>query len=189
MPIPFHEADGTEALGEAGFLKIDHSPAGTHYAGGLLLINALGEPIEFTYSRIDVPYETLWRQSDARRFAARRLAVSLLSLCAKVPIVLLCLDDEVERDLFASEVQLSIPVCIVTPAAEDGPPAGISGLDPSETTRAAGLFWISAPPAEASRAAQLMRELALRSLVLEPFERATRGLREVYTPVAGVETK
>lgn len=189
MPIPFHEADGTEAFGEAAFLKIDHSPAGTHYAAGLLLINALGEPIEFTYGRIDVPYETLWRRSDARRFAARRLAVSLLSLCPRVPLLLLCLDDEVERDLFSTEVQLSVPVCIVTRTAEDELRADITGLGVSETTRAPGLFWISAPPAEDSRAARLMRELTLRSLVVEPFERATRGLREVYAPVAGVETK
>lgn len=170
MPIPFHESDGADELGEAGFLKIDHAPGGSHYVGGLLLINALGEPIEFTYSRIDVPYETLWRPTDARRFAARKLTVSLLSLCPRVPHMLLCLDDEVERELFSREVQLSMPVCLVT-------------------TDAAGPYWIPAPPAEDSRAARLVRELTRRSLLVEPFERAMRGLREVYAPVAGVETR
>ena len=40
------------------------------------------------------------------------------------------------------------------------------------------LFWNSAPPV--GPAATLFERLAQRGLLLEPFERAEQGLREVY---------
>lgn len=188
MPIPYREADGVEELGEAAFLKIDPSPTGQGYVGALFLINARGEPVEFTYSRVEVPHAVLWQAGDARRFAARKLAASLLSLCPRVPRVLLCLAEDVERELFLRDVQLSLAVCLVAPAAESGAPTASSEIEGPPTPRAADVFWLSERPAEVSNAMRLLHELTSRSLVLEPFGRASRGLREVYGPVAGVET-
>lgn len=188
MPIPFREAEGMDELGEAGFLKIDCCSGGTTYLGALLLINARGEPIEFTFSRVDVPHAALWRPSDARRFAARTLVISILPLCPRVPHVIFCLAEEMERELFSRDVQLSLPVCLVVPAG--APAMHNASTDPATplTTRAASLSWIPDQPAEGSSAAQLLHELTSRSLVIEPFGRASRGLREVYGPIAGVET-
>lgn len=189
MPIPFREAEGMDELGEAGFLKIDHCSGGTTYLGALLLINARGEPIEFTFSRVDVPQPALWRPNDARRFAARKLVISILPLCPRVPRLLLCPAEDVERELFSRDVQLSLPVCLVTPAVAREAPNGYTDADAPLPANAADLSWIPDPPAEGSGAARLLRELTSRSLVIEPFERASRGLREVYGPLAGVETR
>jgi hypothetical protein len=42
------------------------------------------------------------------------------------------------------------------------------------------VFWNGAVPDESNSARALMAELANRGLLLEPFERALVGLREVY---------
>lgn len=118
MPIPFRTAaaDDLDALGEAGFPRIEYCAAGPSYLGALLLVNARGEPVEFTYSRVETPFAVLWRLDDVRRFAARTLTVSLLSRCPRVPRLLLCLAEDVERELFEQDVQLSVPTCRVARA-------------------------------------------------------------------------
>lgn len=91
MPIPFRDANELEDLGTAGYLKIKQMPDVSGYLGALFLTNARGEPIEFTYNRIKTPHTFLWRNDDIRRHAARKLTASLLSLCPKIPRLLLCL--------------------------------------------------------------------------------------------------
>lgn len=184
MPIPFREAHGVDELGEAGFFKIDQNAGWPTYLGALLLINARGEPIEFTYGRVDVPHDVLWQPSDARRFAARKLAVSLLSMCPKVPRVLLCLAKDVERELFSRDVQLSLPVGLVAPAVGAGSFNANEDSDEPLPSPAADLFWVADRPADDSSVVRLLHELTSRGLVIEPFRRASRGLREVYGPVA-----
>lgn len=187
MPIPFRDAHGLDDLGEAGYLKIEQCSGGSTHLGALLLINARGEPIEFTFSRVDVPHAELWRPGDARRFAARKLVVSVLTLCPRVPHVLFCLTEEVESELFSRDVQLSLPVSLVAPAVADATPGAYTDADSPLASRAAALSWIPQQPAEGSSAARLLHELTSRSLIIEPFGRASRGLREVYGPLAGVE--
>ena len=55
MPIPYRDADDLNEVGIAGYLKIEPSSVGSGYLGALFLINARGEPIEFTYNRIEAP--------------------------------------------------------------------------------------------------------------------------------------
>ena len=111
MPIPYRDADALEELGTAGYFKIEPLSAGTGFIGALFLINARGEPIEFTYNRINTPHTFLWRQDDIRRHAARKLAVSLLTLCPRTPHLILCLVEEVGSELFCQDIHVSIPVC------------------------------------------------------------------------------
>lgn len=186
MPIPFRTAaaeDELDALGEAGFLKIDYCAVGPSYLGALLLVNARGEPVEFTYSRVETPFAVLWRPDDVRRFAARTLAVSLLSLCPRVPRLLLCLAEEVERELFEQDVQLSVPTCRVARAVGATPVTNRAALAPPAPT--ADLFWLSGTPPAESEPARLLHELTRRGFDIEPFDRASRGLREVYGSPAG----
>src|SRR5262249_1019955 len=85
MPIPYRDADDLDELGTVAYLKIEPVAGGSGYLGALLLINARGEPVEFTYNRIDTPTTFLWRQDDLRRHAARKLTASLFSLCPRTP--------------------------------------------------------------------------------------------------------
>ncbi|MEJ7811199.1 MAG: hypothetical protein WKG32_12370 [Gemmatimonadaceae bacterium] len=184
MPIPYREASDLDALGAAGYFKVDPAPLVPGYLGALFLINARGEPIEFTYNRIETPHPFLWRRDDVEQYAARQLAISLLSLCPKLPRLILCLAGEVGDSLFSRDVRLSVPVCRVVRAGDPAPTSGAAPVGAGPEGRsgdmAADLSWIPAIPAEDSLEAQLLRELRAHELLLEPFERASAGLREVY---------
>ncbi|MDI9571400.1 MAG: hypothetical protein QM278_11930 [Pseudomonadota bacterium] len=103
MPIPYRDADELDDLGLAGYLKIQPRQDSSGFLAALLLINARGEPVEFTYNRIETPRAFLWRQADIRRQAIKRITVTLLSLCPKVPRFILCLAAEVSSDIFCAE--------------------------------------------------------------------------------------
>src|SRR4030095_6435496 len=117
MPIPYRDSDALDELGAVGYLKIEPVTDGSGYLGALFLLNARGEPLEFTYNRIDTPNTFLWRQDDLRRHAARKLTASLFSLCPRTPRLLLCLAKEIGSELFIQDIQVSIPVCRLAPAS------------------------------------------------------------------------
>jgi hypothetical protein len=98
----------------------------------------------------------------------------------------MCRDDEVTVWLFGQDVQLEIPVARVTP---HGPTSWIVDRETGEvlqdeTPPAALVAWQPAPPAAGSAARRLFAHLSLHGLLLEPFERAEVGLREVYGQLA-----
>lgn len=180
MPVPFRDADEVEELGAAGYLKIDASADGSVFRGALFLVNARGEPLEFTYSKIETPNTFLWRQDDIRRHAIRKLTTSLLAACRKVPQFIICLADEIYHELFCNEIQLSIPICRVASLMKATSHSGleiqatIDGPDPLH------LFWFPSKPADESVEHRLLTRLIARGLLHEPFDRALVGLREVY---------
>lgn len=180
MPIPYRDADDLDELGTVGYLKIEPAAGGAGYLGALLLINARGEPVEFTYNRIDTPNTFLWRQDDLRRHAARKLTASLFSLCPKTPRLLLCLAQEVGSELFAQDIQVSLPVCRIALASETLPSSDAETKDIVHASEPVHVFWFPGRPAEDAIELRLLRLLTSHGLLLEPFERASLGLREVY---------
>jgi hypothetical protein len=180
MPIPYRDADDLDELGTIAYLKIEPLSHNTGYLGALFLINARGEPIEFTYNRIDTPQSFLWRQEDLRRHAARKLTASLFSLCPRTPRLLLCLAQEVGGELFCQDIQVSIPVCRIASANETIPSTDEETRDTLQTSEPVQIFWFPGKPAEDAIELRLLNLLAARDLLLEPFARASLGLREVY---------
>jgi hypothetical protein len=180
MPIPYRDADDLEELGTVAYLKIEPVPGGAGYLGALFLINARGEPIEFTYNRIDTPQTFLWRQEDLQRHASRKLTASLFSLCPRTPRLLLCLAKEVGSELFCQDIQVSLPVCRIAPANETVPASDEETRDTLNTSELLQVFWFPGKPAEDAIELRLLNLLAARGLLLEPFERAATGLHEVY---------
>ena len=180
MPIPFRDADELEELGAAGYLKIEPSATEPGYLGALFLINARGEPIEFTYNRIETPHTFLWRKDDIRRHAARKLTASLLSLCPRTPSLILCLAGEVGSELFCQDIQISLPVCRIAPAIQPLSSAGAEIQESLDAVEPMNLFWYPGKPPEDSLESKLMHELIYRGLLTEPFDRAALGLQEVY---------
>ncbi len=180
MPIPFRDADDLAELGLAGYLTIEPAPIGAGYLGALFLINARGEPVEFTYNRIEVANTFLWRPADLRRHAQRRLTASLLSACPQLPRLLLCRADEVGPELFTQDLSLSLPVGRLSQdlRAVDSSTGEIAEV--AADADDSHLFWVPAPPGEASSERRLMDALIARGLLDEPFDRAQAGLHEVY---------
>ncbi len=180
MPVPFQDAEDLETLGAAAFLKIEGAGDGAGYRGGLFLINARGEPLEFAYNRVELPETSLWRRADLRRHAERTLATSLFAVCARTPRLLLCLAEEVDSELFCQDVRVEIPVArIALPLAAASYAAG-EVEETVEEPEPLHLFWFPAPPAPDTMERRLFDRLRTRGLLLEPFDRAATGLREVY---------
>ena len=177
--------DFESARGAAAFLKVVAEEGGGGYRGALFLVNALGEPLEFTYSRVEIKQPLLWRSDGLRRNAARQLAAALFDACPRVPALLLCLAGEVDVELFTEDVEVSVKVARIAP--EDA----LVGVTAAEERELAGseaplqLFWVGGAPAQESRERGLIDALARRGLLLEPFERAEVGIREVYGQVVG----
>lgn len=181
MPIPFRDNNELDELGAAGYLKFETDSNGSGYQGALFLINARGEPIEFTYNRIGTPYSSLWRRDDIRRHALRKLTASLLSLCPKIPRLIICFAEEVGSELFCQDIQVSIPICRVAPAIKSTPFTGGEVREALEATEPINLFWYPGRPSDDSIELRLLRELVSRGLLVEPFDRTSIGLREVYS--------
>ena len=182
MPVPFRDADEIDELGGAGYTKIHAPSAGGSLQGALFVVNARGEPLEFTYNRVETPNSFLWRGDDIRRHATRKLITSLLGTCTKAPRFLMCQADEVYWELFCNDIHLSIPVCRVAAAMAATSHSALevrSGLEGPEPMH---LFWFPGQPEDESVEHQLLQRLITHGLLLEPFQRALTGLREVYPP-------
>jgi len=180
VPIPFRDAVDLDDLGYATFLRIERLARGANYLGALFSIDARGEPVELVYNAIETPYPFLWRPRDLRRHVERRLTASLLGAAETTPRLLFCLAGEVGADLFERDLVVEIPV-----GRLDAPPNSARGSGQDEPTapslpNAAHVFWRPAPPSEGTVERELFDQLAARGLLLEPFDRASDGLREVY---------
>jgi hypothetical protein len=150
------------------------------YVGGLLLVDARGEPIEFTYNRVGVKNRFLWRERDLSQATARELLAGLLDTCPRDPTALFFLAKEVSPDLLSDDVDIQRPVARVAAADET---VGLAADEEHERVEGSGavqLFWVHGKPSEATPAHRLVQRLAARGLLLEPFERALAGLRETY---------
>jgi hypothetical protein len=180
MSIPYRDQDQLEDLGTAAFLCIEPSVDPLGLRGALFLINARGEPMEFTYNRVETPSTFLWRPMDIRRAAVRRLTASLLTMCPRVPRLILCRAVAVPAETFSEDLAVDVPVCRVAVSLEE---VGREQREAAETTGDGApvhLFWYPVPPAEDTAERLLIRELVLHGLLTEPFERASLGLDELY---------
>jgi len=185
MPIPFHDAEDIEELGSAAFLQIEAPAAGSaERRGALLFINARGEPLEFVHNRIELLSSVLWRPSDRELAAARRLALTLFHAATQQPSFLLCRASVVSPQLFGPDGQivLHVPVGRIATSAEITGQANASESfatpDANGELQTTHVFWTPASPT--GTAADLFTRLAERALLLEPFERAAKGLQAVY---------
>lgn len=179
MPIPFHDADDIDELGTAGFLKIEASARGSAYLGGLFLVNARGEPLEFVYNRIETAPSFLWRPEDLARHAQRALTVSLFRACTSAPRLLLCLADEVRSDLFCKDIQVSLPVGRIGRPSITFAASNMETLEALDPPLSLQLLWYPGAPSDGSPERRLLCYLRSHELLLDPFERASVGLREV----------
>ncbi|MGI8475384.1 MAG: hypothetical protein ACR2OO_03305, partial [Thermomicrobiales bacterium] len=179
MPVPFRDARREESSPEAGYLRFMQEERGRGIRGALFLINARGEPVDFAYSRIDLPALVLWRSGDARRHALAGLSAVLFDASLRAPALLLALADEVPADLFTDELLVDIPLCRVhADMAKRYLPIRTGDLE--ESPAAPMVTWVGDAPVGASPGNRLLEMLTARDLLAEPFARAAAGLEEAY---------
>lgn len=170
--------DEERALSGAFFraLRVD----GRTFVGALLVIDALGEPLEFSYNRVEARYRFLWRERDLHLAATRELLTSLLDLCPRDPSALFFLASETPPDLFVQQVDIEKPVARVARGEETLGAAEIEQHEELSGKPTVQLFWVRGRPSDATPAHRLAVVLGARGLLLEPFERVLAGLREAY---------
>lgn len=180
MPVPFRDAQDIDELGTAAYLRLEREADRSKFRGALFVINARGEPLQFTYARATSEYSVLWRRTDIERHAARKLAEKLFASCPQAPRILLHLDSDVPREVFEEDLALTIAVCRVSGLAR---PLATLGVEPAMSGGSSDTFevsWLPPHPHIESAEQRLFAELVRRNLVVDAFDRATRGLREVY---------
>lgn len=182
MAIPFRDADEVDELGAVGYFKLHANEDTRLLQGALFVVNARGEPLEFTYNRVETPNTFLWRSDDIRRHATRKLVTSLLSTCNIAPRFVMCQASEVYPELFCNDIHLSTPVCRVAPVLTAAPYAALEVRSAIEGPEPTHLFWFPGRPSDESIEHRLLSRLVTHGLLLEPFDRALTGLREVYPP-------
>lgn len=177
MPVPFRDRAEQEDLGLAGYLRFVEEAEAKGIRGALFCVNGRGEPIDFSFSRIDVASSFLWRSGDARRHAVAALCIALFTASSVQPTLLLALADEVPPRVFAEDLEVQLPLCRV---AGPGATTHSTGEFPESLGEALHLFWVCDPPIPESPARRLLDALNGRQLATEPFERAAAGLEEAF---------
>jgi hypothetical protein len=184
MPIPFQDLQELDALGQAAFYKLEATGNPAGFRGALFQITARGEPVEFTYNRIETPSTFLWRPSDIRRTAARRLAQSLFALCPHAPRLIFGLAGEIPIEVFSEDLEVAVPLALIGPAAPSALPSGVQAETVQMGDDGLALLWCSPAPAAGTPERRLTEHLVAHSLLLEPFARAATGLAELYGDAA-----
>src|SRR3954468_16388752 len=110
MSVPHRDRSGGPAGGSAGYLCVRDSPPG-ELRGALFVVNEMAEPIEFTFSRVNVPNSFLWREGEARRHASRSLAVALFEATPASPEVIISTPDDVPAVVLVEDLEIDVPVC------------------------------------------------------------------------------
>jgi hypothetical protein len=177
MPIPVRERSDDGARGTVAYICIRVEVDGRGLRAALFVVNERVEPLDFCFNRIDVPSTVLWRAGEARRHAVRTLLLSLFPACPGRPDLLLAAADELPPQVFTEDLEVDIPLCLLTtePSVAHAPCEPVEQL--GERTHA---LWVGDPPASGAVARRLFEHLASRRLLIEPFERAARGLDEAY---------
>lgn len=178
MAVPFRDLTEDQSFGFAAYLRFAEEVDGKGVRGALFFINAGGEPIDFSFCRIDVPSSFLWRSGQARQHAVGALIKSLFGASPREPALLLVLADEVSPRVFTEELEVLVPLCRV---AGDGPNIQASGERLELLTDAIHLFWVGEEPGPQSAARRILDALQARNLLMEPFTRAAVGIEEAFS--------
>ncbi len=177
MPIPFRDLGEDGPAGVAGYLRFVEEPDGRGIRGALFIMSTRGEPLEFNFTRIDVPSSVLWRPGQAKSRAVSRLAKALFQSADRVPDVALALAQETPPTVFSEEIGLDAPLCRV--ATEESMP-----MAPTETAQRISdsitLYWINGMPSPGTPSAATLELLVGSQLLDEPFDRAALGIAEAF---------
>lgn len=178
MPIAFRDKSDVEDLGLAGYLRFVDEVDVDGLRGALFLVSGRGEPVDFCFSRVDIPATFLWRPGEARRHAVRALCASLLTACPREPRLLLAEASDVSPLLFTEDFEVHTPVARVSTDVSAIPIQSES--EGYELSGEVHVFWSGEQISADSSARQLFDALVARGHLIEPFQRAVVGIDEAF---------
>lgn len=176
MPVPFEDLREGEPVGVVGFLRFVDEAGGKGVRGALFLTSGRGEPLDFCFTRMDVQRSFLWHRGDARRQAVTSLTKVLFQAANRTPVLILALANEIPPQLFVDDIQVQVPLCLVTPP--ETPVRADATV--SQAAGTVGLTWVTEQPGDDSEAIRLLQGFMRQRDPFEPFERAAAGLEEAF---------
>ena len=164
MAVPFRDIAGEEPAVAVAYLRLPEAGQDGAIKGALFFTTGRGDPLEFCLTRVDAQAGVLWEPGRAYRRAVAVLVRALFEAANHQPDLVLALAEELPREIFAEEIDVQIPVCLVSDPGADVVP----------------LHWIDGEPEAGSGLSRLVELLRSRGLLLEPFWRAGQGLEEAF---------
>jgi hypothetical protein len=165
-----------EHPGVAAYLRFIDEPDGKGIRGALFIMSTRGDPLEFSFTRIDLRSSVLWRAGRARSRAVTSLTKALFESASHVPDVVFALANETPAEVFSEDLGVQIPVCMIaTQGPGPGPPE--EAQHPSDSV---SLIWVNGQPAPGGASSKMVEALGARGLLLEPFDRAALGIQEAF---------
>ncbi len=147
--------------------------------GALFLTSGNGDPLEFSFTRVDVHDSVLWRAGDTRRQAISSLVKALFEATKLNPVVVLGLAEEIPLQVFVEDIQSQTPVCLFINSIDLSQEGGI-GSEAMSTTQPAVITWVTEEPPRDSEPFRVVDALIGKQALPELFERAALGLIEAY---------
>lgn len=173
MTVPFRSF-ATEEAGLAAYLRVLNAVGGDDEGhAALLVVNAIGEPVEFCFAGLTPPRSALWRPGDLSRRTSAALIRALFDECGAQPRLLLGMASEIDPAIFRVYVSPAIAACRVIP----GDPVGIEEGELA-TDQGPRLIWAGERPGLDSPERHLLSRLINNDLLTEPFIRAEAALTE-----------
>ena len=177
MPIPFRDSGEEEHPGVAAYLRFIDEVGSKGIRGCLFTISSRGEPVEFSFTRVDVRPSVLWRAGQARSRAISSLAKALFESASHVPDLVLALASETPPEVFSEDLVVQVPVCRV--ATQDLGPAA-PWEEVQHLSDSVSLIWVNGLDTAVSGPVKMVEILSARGLLLEPFDRAELGIEEAF---------
>src|SRR5262245_31998516 len=148
MSIPYqsvlHEDERNISAAFFRMLAVDEET----YGGALMLVDARGGPLEFTYNRATVRHKLTWRRGDLPPACTRALRATLLDDCRRGPRALFFLARELEAEVFTEDIDIERPVARVSTDDELIGSASIEELEVVEASQSVQLFWVRGRPSD-----------------------------------------
>jgi len=169
MAVPYRKTPRATATGLAAFVDVKWIEQEHTLYGGLLIIDGLGQPVEFVHNFAVAPTGIAWNSDGSLVLATPLVVHSLFDACRREPDLIVALPSLGDADYLNAEIAPALPFALVTPA---------EGALPAEWS------WINSPPTPGMRASFVAAELERRGLFIEPFSRLAEALRVVYPQIA-----
>ena len=177
MPIPFRDLDIEGQSDVAAYLRFVDEPGGGGLRGAIFTMSTRGEPLDFSFTRIDVSEGVLWRVEETRSQAILSLTKALFQTAVQVPQVLLVLAQETPSTVFAEHLEVEVPVCRV---AIDHPSPSVPPESAEPVSDSLTLLWANGIPGPETPGRRTVDLLKRRQLLVEPFERVAKGISEGF---------
>ena len=115
MPIPFDDLTEPNLHGGVAWLRFVEEEDGNGIRAALFQTSAQGDPLAFCFTRMDARDPSLGQSVNSRLTALPALAKSLFRATATSPALIFGLADEIPMRVFADDLQVKLPSCLVRP--------------------------------------------------------------------------